>query len=200
MALYIVGAGGLGRETFDTLLAAGLDVAAFADELAAGATCRGLPVLELDDLPTPADYVVGIADPAVRRRLVGQLEARGLRAATVVHPRATIAPEVTIGVGSVVMAHAYVSSGVDLGDHVHVNYNVTVGHDTSVASFSTLLPGANVAGSVTLGEGVTIGSNACVLQGLTVGHRTLVAAGAVVTASSDEDLVLVGVPARPRTR
>jgi sugar O-acyltransferase (sialic acid O-acetyltransferase NeuD family) len=199
-SLYIAGAGGLGRETLDVALAAGVPVTAFLDDGKAGARVRGLPVLAPGDAPADSDYVIGIADPRVRRRLASLLDERGLRPRTLVHPRAVVAPETTFGPGCLVMAQAHVSSGVRVGRHCQVQYNATVGHDTVLGDRVTVYPGANVSGSVTLGEAVSVGSNAVVLQGRTVAAGAFVGAGAVVTRDVPPETVVVGSPARPLRR
>ncbi|HET7487416.1 MAG TPA: acetyltransferase [Acidimicrobiales bacterium] len=199
MDLYVVGAGGAGRETLDVALAAGGHrVAAFVDERLAGTEVRGLPVVATAAAPAGAGYAIGIADPAVRRRLAAELDGRGLEAVTLVHPRAVVGPDTTLGPGCVVMAGAHVSSSVRVGAHVHVQYNATVGHDTVLGDFVTVYPAASVAGTVVLEGDVTVGSNATVLQGRRIGRATFVGAGAVVTRDQGPGLVLVGVPARPR--
>lgn len=199
MDLFIVGAGGTGRETLDVAIALGIAVPAFVDEVEAGAEVRGRPVVARSGAPAGAGYVVGIADPVARRRLSLELEDQGLHPVTLVHPRAVIGPETTLGAGCVVMANAHVSSSVRLGAHVQVQYNATVGHECVLDDFVTVYPGANVAGTVHLEEDVTVGSNACVLQGLRVGRGTFVGAGAVVTRELAAGLVVVGIPARPRS-
>jgi sugar O-acyltransferase (sialic acid O-acetyltransferase NeuD family) len=198
MTLYVVGAGGAGRETYDALLAAGRDIDAFVDDRLAGRTIRGMPVVAPDDV-TAGEYVVGIADPRARSRLVSLLDGRGLTAVTVIHPRAVVGPDTTLGAGCVVLANAHVSSSITIGAHCQVHYNATVGHDTSFAERVTVYPGANISGSVRIEADATVGSGAIVLQGLTVGAAAFVGAGAVVTRNVPDNTVVTGCPARPHT-
>ncbi|WP_371495583.1 NeuD/PglB/VioB family sugar acetyltransferase [Kitasatospora sp. NBC_00374] len=198
--LWIAGAGGVGREALDTALAAGVPVAGFLDDRARGTTVRGLPVLAPAELPARARYLIGIADPGVRRRLAGLLDGLGGVPATLVHPRALIAPETELGPGCLVMGGAYVSSGVRLGAHSQVHYNATVGHDSVLGERVTVYPGGNVSGSVLLADDTTVGSNAVVLQGRTVGRAAFVGAAAVVTGDVAPGEVVIGSPARPMRR
>ncbi|MFN8104443.1 MAG: acetyltransferase [Acidimicrobiia bacterium] len=196
MSLFIAGAGGFGRETLDAVIAGWGAVDAFFDEVEPDRVVRGVPVRHPDTAPAGHDYVVGIADPAVRRRLVSLLDSRGLNARSVIHPRATIAPDTGLGPGCVVLANAYVSSSVTVGAHVQVNYNATIGHDCTVEDFASIYPGANVGGGVTLAEGSTVGSGAVVRQRITIGAGSFVGAGAVVVSDVPEGVVAYGVPAR----
>jgi sugar O-acyltransferase (sialic acid O-acetyltransferase NeuD family) len=200
MSLYLAGAGGFGRETYDVVLAQGGTIAAFLDDRLAGTVVRGVEALAPERMARGAGFTVGIADPAGRRRLVAVLNGREGCARTLVHPRAAIGPEITLGDGVVVLAGAHVSSSVRLADHVQVNYNATIGHDAVLDEYVTVYPGANVSGAVHLEPDVTIGSNACVLQGRTVAAGAVVGAGAVVTHDALAGQVVVGAPARPLPR
>jgi sugar O-acyltransferase (sialic acid O-acetyltransferase NeuD family) len=197
MWLYLAGAGGVGRETFDIALAAGVRVTGFLDDRLAGREVLDRPVLMPDDAPKGASYAVAVAEPGARRSLSARLENAGLIPMTLVHPRAVVAPIGVLGAGNLIQANTYVSTSVHTGAHCQVHYNATVGHDTALDDFVTIYPGANVAGSVLLGAGSTVGSNAVVLQGLTVGAGAFIGAGAVVTRDVEPGCVVAGVPARP---
>ena len=194
--MHVVGAGGLGRETVDALLAAGwkTDQLVLVDDRASATELCGVPVRRPDEVTT-GSYVVAVGDSGVRRMLSERMQQRGLVPQAVVHPRATLAHDVVPAEGCIVLANAFVSTGVRLEPHSQVQYNVTVGHDSVLREYATVLPGANIAGNVTVDQEVTVGSNACVLQGLKVGAATFVGAGAVVTKDQPSGLVVAGVPA-----
>jgi sugar O-acyltransferase (sialic acid O-acetyltransferase NeuD family) len=206
----IVGAGGFGREVFAAVAAinhAGLqfEVLGFIDDgdpdpdllQRLGARLVG----DSDGVfPSGTEYVIGIGDPATRRRIDAKLTASGLSPCRpIVHPRAWIGPDVVLGLGTVVCAGASVTTNVRIGRHVHVNPNATIGHDCRIGDFVTITPLCAVSGSVTLEDEVELGAASTILPGLRVGRSALVGAGAVVTKDVNPRVVVVGVPARPRS-
>lgn len=159
---YVVGGGGHAKDIRSDLDAA-------------------VELIEHDDLVVKGRRVdiVGINDPATRRKVVERLVARGVdvRHDSLVHSSASVGPEVVLG------AHTHVGAGSTLTR-------------CRIGSFSTIAPGVTICGDVTIGEGCFIGAGAVVCNLLTIGDNVTVGAGAVVTRSLPSDVTAVGNPAR----
>jgi sugar O-acyltransferase (sialic acid O-acetyltransferase NeuD family) len=210
-SLVIFGCGGQGREIAGIAMciaqqsADGPTVLGFvdddpADENVERAEAMGLRVLGKSDyvreLPAGTGFVIGIADGAVRERLAADAELQGLIPLTLQHPSATVGPACRLGPGTVLWAGARLTTNVVLGRQVHVNQNVTIGHDTLAEDFATINPSAAVSGSVRLGRRCLIGAGSVVLQGRSVGDDAVVGASACVTRDVEAGTVVKGVPAR----
>jgi UDP-perosamine 4-acetyltransferase len=163
---------------------------------------QGLQVrLESDFLATadPAFSLVVLAlgSPSLRQRVAESYRSRGFRFATLVHPTAVIGPEVSLGEGCVVMAHAVLETHVRVGAHCFINVQASLAHECVVGEACSLGPGVHLAGQVTLGDRCDLGVGAVVRPRITLGDDVVVGAGAAVVKNHPGPAVLVGVPARP---
>ena len=204
--LVILGAGGHGRELLDIVEAMNaeerrwnvLGFLASDDEHPERVAARGLEVLGDPSLigELRCDYVVGIGNPATRRRIDVAAEGAGGTPVTLVHPTAIVGGANTIGPGCVLAAYSVVTTNVVLGRSVHLNVGASVSHDGRLGDYTILAPGARFAGGVTTGEGVDVGVGAVVRPSTTIGAAAVVGAGAAVVADVEPGAVVAGVPAR----
>lgn len=163
---------------------------------AQGITYLGTSASVCVNLPPRTNYLVGIANGAVRQRLASAAERHNLCAFTYCHPSATIGIDCELGPGAVVWPGARLTTNIFVGRHVHINQNATIGHDTVLEEFSTINPLAAISGDCTIGSRSMIGTNSAVLQGLTVGKDATVGASACVTKNVEANVVVKGVPAQ----
>jgi sugar O-acyltransferase (sialic acid O-acetyltransferase NeuD family) len=208
--LVIVGAGGFGRELLELVrdINARKPTFEFLGFLDDGVTRADLlerlraPLLGPSSrlAETGADYVIGIGAPEPRRRIFEMARSRGCRAATLVHPAATIGSDVQLGGGVVVAAGARLTTHVVVGRHAHVNLNCTIGHDVVIEDFVTVFGGVHLGGGCVIEADVTLGSGCVILPNVRVGRGAVVGAGAVVVRDVEPDTTVVTPCARPTLR
>ena len=210
--LVVIGAGGFGREALDVAEAMNsasatpvFDILGVVDDNLTeenrarlhqrGAAYLGTTEDWLASRPE-ARFVIGVGAPATRRRIDERLRAVGLRAATLWHPAATRGSQVTVGEGTIVCAGVRLTNNIQIGRHVHLNLNVTVGHDTRVHDYVSVNPLVAISGDCTIGPEVMFGTGSVILQGLSVGAGATIGASACVVRGAAAGVTVKGVPAR----
>ena len=187
MKLIIIGAGGFGREAAWTAETAGCEVVGVCDDdPGAAPRCAGRPFLgTVEDavregrIPAETRFFVAIGTNATRRALFERALACGLKAASILSPRALIAPNAAIGDGSYAGPGCVISVGTRIGRGVIVNNLAGVGHDVTIGDFAQICPGAVISGGCTIGEEALLGSQATVIPLKRIGARATLGAGAL---------------------
>jgi acetyltransferase EpsM len=144
--------------------------------------------------------LVSMGDNRVRMKIAVELSRMGFKLATAVHPAATIAGDVELGEGTVIMAEVAINPKSRLGRNVIVNTGATIDHHAQIEDGVHVGPGAHLAGNVRIGAGTLIGVGAAVIQGISIGTHSIVGAGAVVIRDIPDSCTVVGNPARPIKR
>ncbi len=181
---------------------AGLSIMGIIDNSLSG-EYYGYPVIGTDN-DAPAIYqqhpncqiVITPDSPRLRKKLVGLYRSSGFSFATVIHPDATISRFATIGEGTVIQRGVNVSANTRIGNFCKLNTGCNVMHDNVIGDYATIAPNSVLLGSVTIGELSYIGANCTLLPRISVAELCTVGAGAVVTKSVQQNLVVVGVPAK----
>lgn len=206
--LYILGAGGFGREVWTwiktypkTVPLENWQLAGFIDANpnALNGFAIGASVLADPETFVPSDndrLVCAIGDPKTKLRLGQQQKSRGGIFVTLIHPSAIVGSQCQIGEGCIICPGAVLTTNVILGDFVILNVHSTVGHDATVGSGCTLSGHVDITGGVVLGEGVFLGSHACVLPGTHIGEYAKIGAASVAIRNVPPHVTVFGVPAK----
>ena len=201
---YIIGAGGQALETYSIFEANGLStyVLAFLEEDCKRTrdTIFEKPVKDLWHVFRETNFVNSKVVCAIgktkRKRLIIDLESKGVEFIKIIHPTAVISIHSEIGNGSIVAPLVVINPLVRIGSHVLINYSSSIGHGSRIGDYSTISPGVRISGNVNLGDQVFIGNNASVNEGLTIGEGAIIGAGSVVTDDVPDLALVVGVPAK----
>lgn len=204
-SLYILGAGGFGRELFHWLrqhpdCGKAWQIAGFLDDNAEALKgfdyTPGVVGSVMGYKPKPGDLLVcSLSQPKVKRPVVEDLLRRGAEFLTFVHPTAVIGGNVRLGRGTVICPGAIVTCDVTLGDFVMLNVKTTIGHDAKVGHFTTTNSHVDITGFCKVGEGVLFGSHAHLIPHSKVGDNAVVGAGACVITEVAPGTTVVGNPA-----
>jgi len=210
MKILILGAGGHAQVVADIFFQQkkeepNLEVLGYLDDAPelVGRTILHLPVLgALDRLPQIAHdgIIVAIGANQIRARIFSSLREKGEHFVNAIHPTATIAPDVHMGVGVMICAGVVVNTGTEIGDNVILNTQASVDHHNRIASHVHIAPGVRLGGNVTVGVGGMVGIGASIIPGCMVGDCAIVGAGAAVIHDIPPGATAVGVPARVMTK
>jgi sugar O-acyltransferase (sialic acid O-acetyltransferase NeuD family) len=203
--VFIIGAGGFARETFDVYIDAGreADVAGFVEEgckkdgnILNGRVLHDISFLNRLNEEKKDLFLIGAMGSTKRKRLLTELEGRGFSFDTIIHPSTVRSKWVIIGEGSIITAGVIMTCQIGIGKHVIANLGVRIGHDVTIGDFTTISPNALIMGKASIGAQVFVGANATIVDNVRVGDGAVIAAGAVVTENVPEMALAAGVPAK----
>lgn len=206
--LYIVGAGGFGREVL--WLAERMnkqneiwDIQGFIDDdqNTHGQELNGKKVLGgctyLENLTEDVYVICAIGSAKTKKCVVDKLsKINGIHFATLVDPSVMMSDYVQIGEGSIICAGTILTTNITIGRHVIINLDCTLGHDDVIGDYVTLYPSVNISGNVMIDSMSEIGTGSQIIQGKKIAKNVVVGAGAVVVRNIKDAGTYIGVPAR----
>jgi len=202
--IYILGAGGFARETLNIFIDLGRkdEVVGFLEdncrrrgELLNGKTIDDTSVLiNLDR--DKMKLICGIGTP-LRKGLIERTKELGYEYENVIHPSVIKSEWVEFGEGFIICAGNIFTSQITVGSYSIVNLDCTIGHDVKIGKYTTISPGVHISGKVTIDDGCFIGTGTVIVENVSIGSNSFIGAGAVVTEDIPENVLAVGVPAKP---
>jgi sugar O-acyltransferase (sialic acid O-acetyltransferase NeuD family) len=147
------------------------------------------------DIENDDYFVIAIAIPTVKKRIVEDLKRKGAKFATIIHPTAIVGEYSNLGEGIVITPRAKISPNVTIGNFVTI-LGSGVGHDAVISDYCTITGNCSINGHVSLGEGVFVGSNACIAPGKKIGAWAYVGMGSMVISNIKPKTKVMGNPAK----
>lgn len=215
-SIYIIGAGGFGREVAwlierinenETRKGNGTvwKIVGFIDD---NEELRGKyeddyqVVGSCNDLMALAEQnevyaVCAVGASKTRKKIIDRFVNSKVKFATVIDPSVMISKRVEIGEGVIICAGTILTVDIKIGNHVIINLDCTIGHDDEIHDFVTIYPSVNVSGNVEVGECSEMGTGMQIIQGKKIGTQSIVGAGAVVVKDIPDKCTAVGSPAKP---
>lgn len=204
--LYIIGAGGFGREVAWLIerineVTPTWNLKGFIDDN------ESFWVTNENDYPVfgGCEYlkslgevyaVCAVGSAKVRKIVIEKLAGSAVKFATLIDPSVLISKKVEIGEGTIICAGTIITVDIKIGNHVIINLDCTIGHDDVIEDFVTIYPSVNVSGNVLLGECSELGTGMQIIQGKKIVPNTIIGAGAVVVKDCLESGTYVGSPAK----
>jgi sugar O-acyltransferase (sialic acid O-acetyltransferase NeuD family) len=170
-----------------------------------GTEVLGYQVLGSDeDLPALAaagmcdGVVVAIGNNWMRSKVVQRIKALvpGVHFGSAVHPAATIARNVSIGAGTVIMAGVIVNPYARIGEFCILNTGCSLDHDSVMRDYSSLAPRAVTGGRVSIGAYSAVAIGATISNDVQIGEHAVLGAGSTLLKGLPDRVVAYGTPAR----
>lgn len=207
--LYIIGAGGFGRDALEIALDMQEQVPDIPWRVKGFLTDIPGDFYEKDTLGydiegdithhkvyTDAVYAFAIADIAFKIKTTRDYLDKGAQFVNLIHPTARISRTAKIGMGNIISPGVNVNANAVIGNFVRIGTGTNVGHDAEIGNYSTISGLCGINGYVKIDKGVFAGSHAVFCPHAKVGEFATVGASSVVLKKVQANSKVFGNPAK----
>ena len=205
--LIVLGAGGFGREVYNSALESigygeEFEVKGFLDDnVHALDLFEGYPPImgTIDEYEPQVDdvFVCAVGVVKTRRMLSEKIMSKGGSFQTLIHKTAYIGRNAKVGEGCIILAGARIHCDVTVGKYVIVQPYSIIGHDVQVGDWTLINALADCGGMSKVGEMVTLHTTSFILPQSVIEDGATVGAGSVVLRKVKAGMTVMGVPAKP---
>ncbi|RIV46062.1 NeuD/PglB/VioB family sugar acetyltransferase [Flagellimonas pelagia] len=203
--LYIIGAGGFGRQLESYLelvpdqkinwkLKGYIDDNPNALE-GMGSSYEVLGSVDNFNFQKNDMVLLAIADIKTKIKIAEMLRG-SVKFFTFVAEGALIGKNVTLQEGCIICPGAKIGSNVTLGEFCLINLDTIVGHDSIIGKNNSIMPHVDIGGGSVIGNNIFMGTKATVSPRLNIVDNTNLGVGSVIIKDIVEPGTYFGVPAR----
>lgn len=177
-SLYLIGAGGLGREIAATLSHPSFKnqyaVVGFVDDgQRPGTHINDIPVLgnlQWLKMQHSTAVVLCIGNPTIRKEILLHLSGYPLHWPNIIHPGATlyIPQRIKLGKGIFIGQGSILTTDIQIGDHSFIHLGCSLHHDTRVGKNCVLMPGVRITGGAKLTDHTYLPTGSTITEPITI--------------------------------
>lgn len=201
--MILIGYSGHAYVVYGILLAAGKKVTGYCDVIEKTNDPFNLPYLGTEHTDAALDAIrqngcfIAVGDNGLRKKIYEDLLQKEVLPFNAIHPSSVIDASARIALhGVMIAAHVVINPLAVIGMGVICNTGCIIEHECRVGDFAHIGPGAILCGNVKIGDGTFVGAGAVVKQGIQIGKNVMIGAGAVVIRDVQDNVTVIGVPAR----
>lgn len=144
--------------------------------------------------PETQSALIAVGNPADKMKLLSKLP-ENTKFWNYISPNAYV-NNLSLGKGNFICAGVIITTDVKIGNHVHLNLQTTIGHDSVLGDFVTTAPSVNISGNVNIGKGVYLGTACCIREKINICDDAVIGMNASVVKDITESGTYVGIPAK----
>ena len=194
--ITIIGASGHGKVISDIARLTGYDYIDFLDDDTSKKNCGQYPVVGTCSLATKIsnDIFVAIGNDKIRSTFISELNDKNIP--TLIHPKAILSDDISIGNGTVIMAGTVINPNVTIGKGCIINTSSSIDHDSIIGDYVHVAVGSHICGAVKIESNTWIGAGSTIVNNVNICSECIIGAGAVVINDITTPGTYVGVPAK----
>ncbi len=203
--IYIVGAGGFGRELLQWIKDINeakprWEIGGFLDDdpdALKSCVCDYKVVGSVSGWRPSEDeeFALALANPRAKEKVTASMKAKGAVFASVIHPTAMLTSFSGYGEGLVMFPYSKLSVNSRAGDFVTI-LSSGIGHDVEIGDYTTISGACSILRNVKIGRRVFLAANAAVANGVTIGDDAYIGLGSIIIKDVQAGQKTFGSPAR----